>query len=116
MKVGNYLFLGFAGIIVYAVATADTSDIDYCDKGLAYTAATDFVSQRLLSPTSADFPWVFETGVAVFDMKECRFRVMGYFDADNAFGAKIRTRYIAEVEHVGEGRWAPIRVDLIDPF
>jgi len=54
----------------------------------------DAVRARLKSPTSADFPW----GVRVREVGVDRYEVSSYVDAQNGFGAKLRTQYTCIVD------------------
>lgn len=53
-----------------------------------------FIQDRLKTPNSASFPSrVSDPGVSVAYGGECRFHVSAYVDAQNSFGAEIRTPY-----------------------
>jgi hypothetical protein len=62
-----------------------------------------FVRDRLKAPTTADFP----RGVyGVTWAGGCTFKVASYVDAQNGFGAKLRTKYFAELEYLpAEDKW-----------
>lgn len=68
------------------------------DEVMAYVMTQDFVRNRLRSPRTAHFPMMAGGEVNVFKSGACEFTVSGYVDAQNAFGAEIRNRYIAVVE------------------
>ena len=55
-----------------------------------------FVKKNLKAPSTADFPVFRET--AVDDLGGGRFRVTSYVDAQNSFGAQIRTNYTCVVK------------------
>jgi hypothetical protein len=67
-------------------------------KDTAYFASQDFVKRNLKSPSSAKFPNSNVPGVSVTELGECRFRITGYVDANNSFGASIRTPYSMTVK------------------
>jgi len=117
MKASNVVALCISGAIGVYVYNLDPTDYDICkDQGSAYTAAKAFVEQRLKSPSTAEFPWMSQSGVTVLPAGECGFRVLGYVDAQNAFGATMRARYVADIEHVPGGNWAPVNIEILEPF
>lgn len=59
-----------------------------------------FVEKRLRAPGSAKFSSCHNPG-AVQGLGEGKFRVTGYVDAQNAFGALIRNNYVCVLRHVG---------------
>lgn len=64
-----------------------------CDKAMAFVMSQGFIEKRLKAPASASFPWMSAEGVAIRDLGDCEFRVRAYVDAQNSFGANIRTWY-----------------------
>lgn len=77
---------------------ADNCEDDRSAKIGAYVASKSFVRERLKSPSTADFPAFHARGVIVNFEKKCHFKVAGYVDAQNGFGATVRTRYIIDIE------------------
>lgn len=71
----------------------------------AYVMAQSYVSQRLHSPSTADFPYI--NDVKVFSTGTCSFEISGYLDAQNAFGAIIRSYYRAKLtrDAKDDDRW-----------
>ncbi|MCY1439063.1 hypothetical protein D9M71_552830 [compost metagenome] len=69
------------------------------DSTMAYVMSQNFVKQRLKSPASADFPFISNQNVSSTPIGNCKFHVAAYVDAQNTFGAKIRTPYIAILEY-----------------
>jgi hypothetical protein len=60
----------------------------------AYVHAKEFISQRLKAPSTATWPSMMEPTVsALHTFVECGFKVVGFVDSQNAFGAMIRSRY-----------------------
>lgn len=57
------------------------------------------VQDRLKSPKSADFPWVIQATAGPNDT----YSVVSYVDAQNSFGAMIRTNYLCRVKYNGGG-------------
>ena len=74
--------------------------------GWAYSTLSTYLERHLKSPKSADFP-------GFFDIKRSHVRYLGdqkylinsYVDAQNSFGAEIRTHFSGEVEQIEEDKW-----------
>jgi len=60
----------------------------------AYSMAKKFVLQQLRCPSTADFPW---SASRIDSLGDGHYKVVGYVDAQNAFGAQVRTNFICEV-------------------
>ena len=73
------------------------------DKAGAYVMSQSFVERKLRSPSSADFPWYDPSFVT--DLGGGRFRVSAYVDAQNAFGAQVRTHYTCVLETRDGNTW-----------
>lgn len=78
---------------------------DYCggDGGHGATvAAQEFVLRRLKSPSTAEFP----RGSHAKQIEGCTHQVRSFVDAQNGFGATVRTQYSMVVEYLpGEEAW-----------
>jgi hypothetical protein len=75
----------------------------------AWVMAQQFVEDKLKSPSTADFGSAFgdyqDPDEVVTDLGGGKFRVRGWVDAQNAFGATIRNHFMCELEYVGNDRW-----------
>jgi len=71
----------------------------------AYRMCQQFLEKRLKSPATAVFPKQAEIETYTVRDKKDAFQIRGYIDAQNGFGALIRTYYICEVSYVGQGNW-----------
>jgi type IV pilus biogenesis protein CpaD/CtpE len=70
-----------------------------CDNdSMAFVMSQNFVKRDLRAPSTAKFPMTTAPGVSVTKMPNCRFRVRSYVDAQNGFGAQIRTNYVAVLQ------------------
>lgn len=69
----------------------------------AYTMCKSFVRDRLKAPRTAKFPW--SASEATTDLGGGRYQVVSYVDAQNAFGAMLRTNYSCTVQWAGGDRW-----------
>jgi len=78
----------------------------------AYIMTEDWVKERLKSPSTAKFPD--EKNEHTFKIDAHRYKIISYVDAQNSFGASIRTKFIAEVEQVNENKWILISLEIIE--
>lgn len=79
------------------------------DKITAYVMTHGPVKSRLKSPKSASFPTF--RAAEVVSTGHCEFSVSAYVDAENSFGANIRTPYFAKIKYVPEsGGWKLIEM------
>jgi len=79
-----------------AQAAAEDARID--NKGLhAATIIQRYVKKNLKAPRTAKFPWFEEASY----LGDGRYQLISYVDAQNTFGALIRTRYYCIVKYDG---------------
>jgi hypothetical protein len=69
----------------------------------AYVMAQDFVSSKLKAPATAKFP-TFSNDFVTF-LGDNRYRISAYVDAQNSYGATIRTHFSCVVKDVGNNKW-----------
>ena len=74
------------------------------DKYEAWYYAQQFAKMELSTPKSADFPSYHTDGVSVTALGDDKFSVCGYVDAQNAFGAVVRSRFEAKISREGK-KW-----------
>ena len=77
----------------------------------AYVMAEVFVKRQLRAPATAKFAPFREA--IVTDLGDGRFFVMAYVDAENTFGALIRTPFQVTLKYVGDDQWQAESVELI---
>ena len=99
----------WAGIAVLSVVVAVVAVFTVIDEvdsqqhgsnSAAYYACTDYVRDRLKAPATADFP-PYNGGVS---RSGDTYRVNGYVDSENSFGANLRTNFTCSVSY-DDGRW-----------
>lgn len=78
----------------------------------AYYMSREFVKKQLKAPATADFPRYTDPAVEAHHRGKGVFLVKGYVDAQNAFGANLRTRYLCELKDNGDKTWTAISVVL----
>jgi len=69
----------------------------------AYTMSKDYVRAQLKAPSTAKFPWYDPS--FVHQAGPGQFEVRAYVDAQNAFGAAIRSHYYCELHSTDGERW-----------
>ncbi len=72
----------------------------------AYSACVQFVTDSLDTPATAVFPSRFGSDTQILDLRPV-YHVASYVDAQNKFGATIRTRFTCVVSwSAQQGRWS----------
>jgi hypothetical protein len=84
------------------------------DTTLAFVMSQEFVRRRLKAPSTAEFPYITNDQVAVSTKADCAFRVIAWVDAQNGFGAQIRSRYVVDLKLLDDdaGTWQVIDVRI----
>ena len=101
------LFVAIGGKAVKGLANsifAQTRDPNTSNDTMAYIQCEDAVRESLKAPSSAEFSGFFGSEVIV--QGDRRYAIIGWVDAENSFGAKIRTKYICKTRDEGNGRWS----------
>jgi len=77
------------------------------DTTMAFVMSQTFVKRNLKAPSTAEFPWITDDQVAISTKPDCGFRVIGWVDAQNGFGAQIRSKYVVDLKYLGDeaGTW-----------
>jgi len=79
----------------------------------AYVMSQDFIEQHLRAPASAKFPWMTDADVSVKYLGDCTHEVRAYVDAQNGFGALIRSRYYVKLQNQkGTSTWRALDVQI----
>jgi len=78
----------------------------------AYYQMTQFVTQRLRSPGSADFPSYFTRGDNHVEKSGTTYTVNSYVDSQNAFGGSVRTSFSGRIEQIDKLEWKLISLDM----
>lgn len=81
----------------------------------AYAAIKESIEGRLKAPSTADWPSRNDSKVLVAksDSGECSYEAWGYVDAENGFGAMIRSEYYTEIWYSKDDmRWITTRIDM----
>ncbi|ACL75200.1 hypothetical protein [Ruminiclostridium cellulolyticum] len=81
------------------------------DKAFAWTAAKKEVKERLKSPSTADFPFSYNEQY-IKEVETKTFIIKSYVDAENSFGANIRSNFIVKIKKTGENTYTVIDVKI----
>lgn len=115
LKAGRYLLAGGAVcFFLIGCKEPDTLENRFANtcsergKKSAWENSKKFVLDRLKAPATAEFGPFDDPDTTVFQEKDnpCGFVVRGNVDAQNAYGAKLRSRYAVIVNyHIKDGSW-----------
>ncbi|MHB1051178.1 MAG: hypothetical protein ACYC09_13955 [Bacteroidota bacterium] len=80
--------------LIAVISVRDSKNKNYPPSDLdVYSMATYFVEQKLVSPSSADFAPMSRAEIGPLKNKPSQYLVRSYVDAQNGFGAMVRTRF-----------------------
>jgi len=123
-KFGKHIASAFLLLVFLIIAVGSTDSEKSSDpnawktednKSMAYIMMEDFVKQRLKSPSTAEFPGVFDGKLDhVTAIGNQTYRIVSYVDAQNSFGAQIRTKFIGEIKQTSADRWQLISLNLLN--
>lgn len=88
---------------ILAVGSSDDGDEKGPDEIGAFVMSQEFVKEQLKAPSTAEFPWYEDSYVE--DLGGGRFRVSAHVDAQNTFGAMIRSKYTCVLNSADGERW-----------
>jgi hypothetical protein len=101
-RFGNIATAIIIGVIIlfliwmfHACTTSSTGHTTTTAETSAYLTAEDAVKSQLKAPSTASFPWYNDSFVT--DNGDGTYTVSAYVDAENSFGAKIRSNWSCKV-------------------
>jgi hypothetical protein len=82
--------------------------------GDAFVNSKPYVEAQLKAPATADFPsYLFGQGISSTPIGNCTFKVKAYVDAQNGFGAMMRTYYEVRIKRLPQsGDWQLVSLDM----
>lgn len=129
LEIDGITEISMNGEVIYSVGTSNntqssntsTSDnnISYTltptddEKGFAWAVAEREVKNILKSPSTAKFPFSYYNQT-IKKASGNKFQVKSYVEAQNSFGAMIKTNFVVEFEKTGENSYKLIKVNLIE--
>jgi hypothetical protein len=99
-KVGGVFLLAAGVIYLFSFLASGDRKPDAPDHSAPITYAQGFVKDFLKSPATASFPWDFRE-YTVTNLGAGQWRVAGYVDSQNGFGATVRTYWTVEMQDAG---------------
>lgn len=91
----------------------DTIKGGHGDEHEAWAMAKQFVTERLKSPSSANFPYYDQDFVAKID--EHQFQVNAWVESQNSFGAQLRSPFRCTLTSKGGHKWICEELTIYDP-
>lgn len=70
------------------------------------------MSQRLVSPSTAEFPFVSDYDKVVNRLGDDRVVVVGFVDSQNRFGATLRADFSCRMQFLGGDDWLVEKLDI----
>ncbi|MGY1778762.1 hypothetical protein [Geodermatophilus sp. SYSU D01036] len=120
---GFIVLLIIVAIVVYACNRDDSdtssggddsgssSETDDRSDGMAKVMCEDFIEERLKAPSTADFSGIFDTTITGSGDD---YTVRGYVDAENSFGAMLRSNYTCQIHDNGDDTWSLVSLTGLD--
>ena len=87
----TFIFIAFGSDDDNSSSSTETN------KMLAYNYAEDFVKQRLKSPSTAEFPGLFEKADHITELGNDEYLISSWVDSQNGFGAMIRSKFSCKI-------------------
>ncbi|PJZ87450.1 hypothetical protein [Leptospira levettii] len=112
-KKNIYSLIAILTALIFAFATGKDDGIP--TTGMAKSMCQEFIKKSLKSPKSAEFSSITETRIIELEKgpENYTFQVTGYVDAQNSFGAQIRTNYICKIgSSKGTDNWQLIDLKM----
>lgn len=105
--------VGFVALLILISAlTPSTHSEDTVGDWDARQMAHEFVKDRLKSPSTAEFPDEYSGQETVEDLPNKTYKVSGWVDAQNGFGAKLRSIWTVKLHYEGAKQWKADYVNL----
>jgi len=115
----------FAVVVVIAIvigivsATGGGNSADSPDKIEAWVMTQQFVKDQLKAPATADYGSVWggdyqDPDEVVTALGNDKFRISAWVDAENSFGANVRTYFVCELQYLGDDNWRCTKLDFVD--
>lgn len=100
------LLVIIVGILIYMEISGDKiaeEDRKTVDNDELLLCSQNMVKGQLKAPSTADFPWLYDDGVNIQALGGDQYKVSAYVDAQNSFGAMIRTKYYCDIQYPSNG-------------
>lgn len=87
---------------IFIAIGSGNNDSSSSNKMLAYSYAEDFVKKRLKSPSTAEFPGLFDKADHIKELGNDEYKINSWVDSQNGFGATIRTNFKCKIIFEGD--------------
>lgn len=104
------IIIAFVGLIAVALLSQAHDQSDSADPIGAWCMAEKFVRGNLRCPSTADFGWQTARECVAYHGKG-RYTATGWVDAQNGFGAMIRSRFVCKMTNAGDN-WRCTSIDI----
>jgi hypothetical protein len=84
-----------ASLLFFSLGSCAFKESEKDVETMAFIQCQDHVRKRLKAPSSADFPLLERS---VTKTAENTYKVVSYVDAENSFGAKLRSSYVCIIK------------------
>ena len=108
---GTLSVIGFLVFFIFTLMNSKSTNTDNStnwktedNTTMAYIMMQDFVEKTLKSPSTAKFPSSYD-GPKIFKLKKHQYQIESWVDAQNSFGAMIRTKFTCIVMQVDKDHW-----------
>ena len=98
-----YVGLSIVAAIIVGLVLPKSSPMAEDEQAGAKSVCREFVKDRLKSPASAKFPD--ESEAMATELLSVGWRVRGYVDSQNSFGAMLRSDYTCDVKLAADKKW-----------
>lgn len=114
------LIIVVAMVIIFSIVGNGKIEepVDWRDKDnsiAAYVMMERFVKQNLYTPATADFPGIWDGQKDHVEyLGNQKYLISSYVDAENRFGAKIRTYFKGVIQQTGEENWTLVELKFLE--
>lgn len=109
MKAISVLFMVGAVLITSGCGPTEPPVPGSRTSGAEYVAQ-EFIKQTLKAPSTAEFP----DTEATYNAADDTYTVLGHVDAENSFGAKLRSLWTCTVKNMPDDSWKASKCHLIE--
>ena len=108
--------LCFIGFLIFKACSSIVKDPDWTeyDESFAITAAQQEVLDALKSPSTADFPSLFDEYNVSWNEDGNIYTIKGYVDAQNSFGTMVRATFLVKIERTGIEKYISMEVSIYE--
>jgi hypothetical protein len=101
------IFLCVLGLCMISQFSPNTGEDIGGSPTRAKIMCESIIESRLKAPSTANFSGSLDTKMYTIENQPDSYRIIGYVDAQNSFGAQIRNNYICDIKYNG-GEWTDI--------